>query len=132
MFYIYFIILSIVFYFPFVFIIHPPSTWKRFVDDTFVVIESSRKEEFMDHINNLDPNIQFTTEDAKTDGSLPFLDTLIHKQADNSLSTSVYRKPTHTQTYTYNGTVTTICLPNIVSLTPSDTGPRQSVQTITC
>ena len=78
---------------------HPPSIWRRFVDDTFVVIESSRKEEFLDHINNLDPNIQFTTEDAKTDGSLPFLDTLIHKMPDNSLLTSVYRKPTHTDLY---------------------------------
>ena len=37
--------------------VHPPSIWKRFVDDTFVVIESSRKEEFLDHINNLDPHI---------------------------------------------------------------------------
>ena len=79
--------------------VHPPSTWKRFVDDTFVVIESSRKEEFLHHINNLDPNIQFTTEDAKPDGSLPFLDTLIQKQPDNFLSTSVYRKPTHTDLY---------------------------------
>ena len=78
---------------------NPPSTWKRFVDDTFVVIESSRKEEFLDHINNLDPNIQFTTEDAKPDGSLPFLDTLIQKQPDNSLTTLVYRKPTHTDLY---------------------------------
>ena len=78
---------------------NPPTTWKRFVDDTFVVIESSRKAEFLDHINNLGPNIQFTTEDAKPDGSLPFLDTLIHKQPDNSLSTSVYRKPTHTDLY---------------------------------
>ena len=69
--------------------VHHPSTWKRFVDDTFVVIESSRKEEFLDHINNLDPNIQITTEDAKPDGSLPFLYTLIQKQPDNSLSTSV-------------------------------------------
>ena len=79
--------------------VHPPSTLKRLVDDTFVVIESSRKEEFLDHINNLDPNIQFTTEDAKPYGSLPFLDTLIQKQPDNSLSTSVYRKPTHTDLY---------------------------------
>ena len=47
--------------------VHPPSIWKRFVDDTFVVIESSRKEEFLDHINNLDPHIQFTTEGAKPD-----------------------------------------------------------------
>ena len=79
--------------------VHPPSIWKRFVDDTFVVIESSRKEEFLDHINNLDPHIQFTTEDAKPDGSLPFLDTLVQKQPDNSLLTSVYRKPTHTDLY---------------------------------
>ena len=66
-------------------VVHPPSLWRRFVDDTFVVIESSRKEEFLDHINNLDPHIQFTTEDAKPDGSLPFLGTLVHKQPDNSL-----------------------------------------------
>ena len=79
--------------------IHPPSIWKRFVDDTFVVIESSRKEEFLDHINNLDPHIQFTTEDAKPDGSLPFLDTLVLIRPDNSLLTSVYRKPTHTDLY---------------------------------
>ena len=79
--------------------VHPPSIWKRFVDDTFVVIETSRKEEFLDHINNLDPHIQLTTEDAKPDGSFPFLDTLVHKQPDNSLLTSVYRKPTHKDLY---------------------------------
>ena len=76
-----------------------PVHGRGFVDDTFVVIESSRKEEFLDHINNLDPHIQFTTEDAKPDGSLPFLDTLVQKQPDNSLLTSVYRKPTHTDLY---------------------------------
>ena len=75
---------------------HPPSMWKRFVDDTFVVIESSRKEEFLDHINNMDPHIQFTTEDAKPDGSLPFLDTIVLTLPDNSLLISVYRKPTYT------------------------------------
>ena len=79
--------------------VHPPSMLKRFVDDTFVVIESSRKEEFLDHINNMDPHIQFATEDAKPDGSLPFLDTIILIQPDNSLLTSVYRKPTHTDLY---------------------------------
>ena len=79
--------------------VHPPSIWKRFVDDTFVVIESPRKEEFLDHINNMDPHIQFTTEDAKPDGSLPFLDTIVLIQPDNSLLTSVYRKPTHTDLY---------------------------------
>ena len=79
--------------------VHPPTIWKRFVDYTFVVIESSRKEEFLEHINNMDPHMQFTTEDAKPDGSLPFLDTIVLPQPDNSLLTSAYRKPTHTDLY---------------------------------
>ena len=78
---------------------YPPRIWKRFVDDTFVVIDSAMKEKFLEHINNMDPYIQFTTEDAKPDGSLPFLDTIVMPQPDNSLLTSVYRKPTHTDLY---------------------------------
>ena len=78
--------------------VHPPTIWNKFVD-TFVVIESSRKGEFLEHINNMDPHIQFTTEDAKPDRSLPFLDTIDLPQPDNSLLTSVYRKPTHTDLY---------------------------------
>ena len=79
--------------------VHPPRMWKRLADDTFVVIESSRKEEFLDHINNMDPHIQCTTENAKPDGSLPFLDTIVLIQPDNSLLTSVCRKLTHTDPY---------------------------------
>ena len=75
---------------------HPSRIWKRYVDDTFVVIESAKKDKFLEHINKMDPQIQFTTEDAKADGSIPFLDTLVMPQSDNSLLTSVYRKPTHT------------------------------------
>ena len=78
---------------------YPPRIWKRYVDDTFVVIESVRKEKFLEHINNMDPHIQFTTEDAKPDGSLPFLDTKVLPQPDNSLLTTVCRKPTHTDLY---------------------------------
>ena len=77
----------------------PSRIWKRFVDDTFVVIDSTRKEKFLKHVNNMDPHIQFTTEDAKPDGSLPFLDTIVLPQPDNSLLTSVYKKPTHTDLY---------------------------------
>ena len=75
---------------------HPPRIWKRYVDDTCVVIDSAKKEEFLEHIKNINPHIQFTTEDAKADGSIPFLDTIVMPQPDNSLLTSVYRKPTHT------------------------------------
>ena len=64
-----------------------------------MVIGSTRKEKFPEHINNMDPHIQFTTEDAKPDGSLPFLDTVVLPQPDNSLLTTVYRKPRHTDLY---------------------------------
>ena len=47
----------------------------------------------------MDPFIQFTTEDGRADGSIPFLDTLVMPQSDNSLITSLYRKLTHTDLY---------------------------------
>ena len=78
---------------------HPPSLWKRFVDDTFVILESQHKDEFFHHINSLDCNIKFTAETTKADGSIPCLDTLITPQRDGSLQTKVYRKPTHTNQY---------------------------------
>ena len=76
-----------------------PRIWKRYVDDTCVIIEDTKKEGFLEHINSIDPHIQFTTADAKKDGSIPFLDTIIMPQPDDSLLTSVYRKPTHTDLY---------------------------------
>ena len=78
---------------------HPPSLWKRFVDDTFVVIEAQQKEEFFQHINSIDENIKFTAENTRADGAMPFLDTLVILQNDGSLLTTVYRKPTHTNQY---------------------------------
>ena len=47
----------------------------------------------------MDPNILFTTEDTKAYVSIPFLYTIVMPQPDNSLLTSVYRKPTHTDLY---------------------------------
>ena len=78
---------------------HPPSLWKRFVNDTFVILESQHKDEFFHHINSLDNNIKFTAENTRADGSIPFLDTLVTPQGDGSLQTRVYRKPTHTNQY---------------------------------
>ena len=78
---------------------HPPSLWKRFVDDTFVVIEAQYKEGFFQHINSIDENIKFTAENTRADGAMPFLDTLVTPQSDRSLLTTVYRKPTHTNQY---------------------------------
>ena len=77
----------------------PPRVWKRFVDDTFVVIEAEKKQGFLEHINKVDPHIHFTTDDARTDVSILFLDTIVMAQPDGSLLTSVYGKPTHSDQY---------------------------------
>ena len=77
---------------------NPPSMWLRFVDDTFVINKAEHSQHLLQHINNQGPHIQFTVEPTQQ-GSLPFLDTLVTIQPDNTLSTSVYRKPTHTDQY---------------------------------
>ena len=51
---------------------HPPSLWKRYVDDTFVIQEEKYKNEFFQHINSIDDNIKFTAETTKDDGSMAF------------------------------------------------------------
>ena len=78
---------------------NPPTLWKRFVDDTFVVIQTAHKEEFLHHINSIEESIQLTAEEIQADGSLPFLDVLVTPQPDGTLTTSVFRKPTHTNQY---------------------------------
>ena len=77
----------------------PPSLRKRFVDDTFTIIKSSQKTSFLEHQNTIDQHIQFTSDESRQDGSMPFLDILISPKEDESLSTTVYRKPTHTDLY---------------------------------
>ena len=48
----------------------------------------------------MDPSIKFTTEEPRQDGSMPFLDTLVvTPHEDVTLTTSVYRKPNHTDLY---------------------------------
>ena len=78
--------------------LHTPRMWKRYIDDTFV-IHQSHKEEFFRRINTVDPSIQFTVEESKDYGSIPFLDTIITPETDGTLTTGVYRKPTHTDLY---------------------------------
>ena len=78
---------------------HLPSMWRRFVDDTFVVIQKTQKDCFIENINSIDDKIQFTMEDCRSDGSMPFLDTQVTPRSDGSLNTTVYRKPTHIDLY---------------------------------
>ena len=77
----------------------PPSLWKRYVDDTLTIIKRDHKDTFLDHLNSMDANIKFTSEDPKEDGSISFLDILIIPEENGKLNTTVYRKPTHTDMY---------------------------------
>ena len=77
----------------------PPTLRKRFVDDTFTIIKKNNRDSFLQHLNSLHPNIKFTCEEVREDGSMSFLDILITPEEDGSLKTSVFRKTTHTDLY---------------------------------
>ena len=77
---------------------NPPKFWKRYVDDTCCALATSDIDRFHQHINSIEPHIQFTVE-IETNGPLPFLDLLLRREEDGSISTSVYRKPTNTDRY---------------------------------
>ena len=50
------------------------------------------------HLNGVEPSIQFTVE-VESEGKLPFLDVLLQRDPDGSISTTVYRKATHMDRY---------------------------------
>ena len=77
----------------------PPALWKRSVDDTFTIIKKEDRNSFLQHLNSIHQNIKFTCEEVRDDGSMSFLDILITPKEDGSLSTPVFRKPTHTDLY---------------------------------
>ena len=72
--------------------------WKRFVDDVFSAVSKDLIECLLNHLNSIEQSIQFTVE-RENDGKLSFLDLIVHKSNNGSLSTAVYRKPTHTDKY---------------------------------
>ena len=71
--------------------LHQPKLWKRFVDDTCVVWPHGKEEldRFFVHLNSQSCSIKFTM-DYEVDGSLPFLDVLISRKDDGSLSHQVF------------------------------------------
>ena len=68
--------------------------WLRYVDDTITAVHESNIDEFHEHLNEQNTNIQFTKE-IEENGKIPFLDCLVTRE-NNTLRTTVYRKPTHT------------------------------------
>ena len=75
-----------------------PKIWKRYVDDTFIVLNRDHVDGFLQHLNSQEPLIRFTMEIEK-DNTIPFLYTTVTRDSDGPLTTSVYRKSTHTDQY---------------------------------
>ena len=65
--------------------------WLCYVD-TFTAVHKDEIDDFHDHLNEQNADIQFTKE-IQENGKLPFLDCLVSLD-NNELRTTVYRKPT--------------------------------------
>ena len=80
----------------------PPNLWLRYVNDTFCILDKKHMSEFHSHLNSICSHIQFTMENEH-DFSLPLLDVLVSrnvcKENHTSLTTAIYKKPTHTDRY---------------------------------
>ena len=76
-----------------------PLFYKRYVDDTFLIFhDQTDMEAFFNWFNIQHPSISFTKEE-EDNNSLPFLDVLVTRRQDNTLSASLYRKPTFSGLY---------------------------------
>jgi len=71
--------------------------WRRYVDDSFCIIEKNGVTAFHDTLNSIDTNISFTIE-HECNGKISFLDILVSRN-NGAISVDVYRKPTHTDRY---------------------------------
>ena len=74
---------------------YPPRLWLRYANNTLIIQKATHSIQCLQHTNSIDLHIQFTQETPNTEGSIPFLDTLVSQGLDNTLLTEVYRKPTH-------------------------------------
>ena len=75
-----------------------PRIWRRYVNDTFCVIEQVNTRHFLDHLNSLRHTIQLTMELEKG-RSLPFSGTLLTRKEDGRIDIQMYQKPTHADRY---------------------------------
>ena len=72
----------------------PPRFWRRYRDDICTALSQDLVTSFHQHLNS----IHFTVK-KESSGQMPFLDVLLMREEDGTVSTLVYRKPTHTDQY---------------------------------
>ena len=66
--------------------------WLHYVDDTFTAVHKDGIDDFHQHLNRQNADIQFTKE-IEENGKMPFLDCLVTRD-NNKLKMTIYRKPT--------------------------------------
>jgi len=77
-----------------------PIFYRRYVNDCFTIFKnSSDAKKFLNFINSLDENIQFTLEES-SNKCITFLDTEITLETDNSFKIDFHIKSTNTGVYT--------------------------------
>ena len=69
--------------------------WLRYVEVTVTAVHKDEVNDFHDHFNRQNADIQFTKE-IEENGKIPFLDCLVTWD-NNRLSTTIYRKLRHTE-----------------------------------
>nr|VZI49043.1 unnamed protein product [Spirometra erinaceieuropaei] len=77
------------------FIKHEPVFWRRYVDDTFVIVKKDMLQHFHSLLHAALPDIKFTREEEQEQQSA-FLDVLVRRNLNGELETAVYRKTTNT------------------------------------
>ena len=76
----------------------PPRVWKRFVNDTFVILDKIAVDKFFTHLNQIQTSIKFTMEGEK-DNCISFFGHFYYTDHTGTLDTNIYRKPTHSERY---------------------------------
>ena len=75
-----------------------PKLQKRYLDDYIAIIPKDEVDSFHLFLNQINPYIEFTYE-MENENKLPFLDLMINRRENGSLSFSIHRKPTFTGNY---------------------------------
>ena len=75
-----------------------PKIWKRYLDESITILDRSYVGCLLQHLNSQQPTIRFTMETEK-DNKIVFLDSSVTREPYWRLTTSIHRKPTHTNQY---------------------------------